>query len=92
MILSKNICIYKKEGKFLTYFNHINHIFLIWAGKNNELDQFYKDLNEKHPPIKFDSKALKSCSGFLDAGIYLHNGRLHTDIQKRKLIDKNTFT
>ena len=49
------------EGKSLTYFIHIDDIFLIWTGKKNELHQFFKDLNEKHPPIKFGYKALKDC-------------------------------
>ena len=72
------------EGKSLTYFRYINDIFLIWTRTKNELDQFFKDLNKKHPSIKFDYKASKDCIVFLDTEIYLHNGRLqHKDIQKR---------
>ena len=33
--------------------------FLIWTGTKNELDQFFKNLNKKHPSIKFDYKASK---------------------------------
>ena len=47
------------EGKSLTYFRYIDDIFLIWTGTKNELDQFFKDLNKKHPSIKFDYKGLK---------------------------------
>ena len=39
------------EGKSLTYFGYIDNIFLICTGTRNELDQFFKDLNEKHPSI-----------------------------------------
>ena len=36
------------EGESLTYFRYIDDIFLSWTGTKNELDQFFKDLNEKN--------------------------------------------
>ena len=51
------------EGKSLTFFMYIDDIS---TGIKNGLDQFFKDLNKKHPSIKFDYKALKNCIVFLD--------------------------
>ena len=53
------------EGKSLTYFRHIDDIFLIWTGTKNKLDQFFKYLNKKHPSIKFDYKASNNQIVFL---------------------------
>ena len=44
-------------------------MFLIWTGTKNELDQFFKDLNEKHPSIKFYCKSLNDRIVFLDTEI-----------------------
>ena len=49
-----NIFIDHFERKSLTYFKHIDDIFLIWIGVKNELDQFFKDLDKKHSSKKFD--------------------------------------
>ena len=68
------------EGESLTYFIYIDDIFLIRTRTKNELDQFFKDLNQKHPSVKFDYKASKDCIVFLDTEIYLQNGKLHTRI------------
>ena len=58
------------EGKSLTYFRYIDDTFLIWTGTKNELDQFFKDLNKKHPSIKFDYKTSKYRIVFVDTEIY----------------------
>ena len=78
------------EEKSLICFRYSDDIFLIWTGTKNELDQFFKDLNEKHPSIKFDYKASKNCIVFLETEIYLHNGKLHTKIY-RKETDRQHF-
>ena len=72
------------EGKSLTYFRYIDDIFLIWTGTKNEFDQFFKDLNEKHPSIKFVYKASKDRIVFLDTAIYLHNGKLQTKTYRKE--------
>ena len=55
---------------------------MIWTETNNELDQFFKDLNKKHPSIKFDYK--ENCITFLDTEIYLHNNKLHKKIYTKE--------
>ena len=57
---------------------------MIWTGTKNELDQFFKELNKKHPPIKFDYKASKDRIVFIGTEIYLHNGKLHTKIYRKE--------
>ena len=72
------------EGKSSTYLRYIDDIFLIWTGAKNELDQFFKDLNKKNLSIKFDYKASKNHIMFLDTEIYLHDGKLHTEIYRNE--------
>ena len=72
------------EGKSLTYLRYIGEIFLIWTGTKNELDQFFKDLNKKHPSIKFDCEVAKNRIVFVDTEIYLRNGKLHTKIYRKE--------
>ena len=71
------------EGKSLTYSRYIDDIFLIQTGTKNELNQFFKDLNKKHPSIKFDYKASKNRI-VPDTEIYLHNGKLHTKTNRKE--------
>ena len=78
------------EGKSLTYFRYIDDIFLIRIGTKNELHQFFKDLNKKHPTIKFDHKVSKDRIVVLATEIYLHNDKLHTKIY-RKETDRQHF-
>ena len=72
------------EGKSLTHFRYLNDIFLILTGTQNEFDQFFEDLKEKHPSINFEYKALKNRVAFLDTEVYLHNGKLHTKICRKE--------
>ena len=72
------------ERKSLTYFRYIDDIFLIWTGTKKELDQFFKDLNEKHPSIEFDHKASQNHIVFLDTEIYLHNDKLHLKLCRKE--------
>ena len=56
-----------------------------WSGQEqNELDQLFKDLNKKYLFIKFDYKASKVRIVILDTEIYLHNGKLHTEIYRKE--------
>ena len=57
---------------------------MIWTGAKNELDQFFKDLNKKNLSTKFDYKASKNLIMFLDIEIYLHDGKLHTEINRNE--------
>ena len=77
------------EGKSWTYFRYIDDILLIWTEAKNELDQFFKDLNKTYPSIIFDYKSLKDHIVFLDTEIYLHNGKLHTNIYRKETDRQN---
>ena len=72
------------EGKSLTYFRYIDGIFLNWTGTKDELVQFFKDLNNKHPSMKFGYKASKDRIVFLDTEVNLHNSKLHTRIYRKE--------
>ena len=72
------------EGPTLTYSRYIHDIFLIWTGTKNKLDHFFKDLNKKHPPIKFDCKASKNRIVFLATETYLRKDKLHTKIYRKE--------
>ena len=41
-------------------------------------------MNKKHTSIKLDYKALENCIVFLDARIYLQNGKLHKKIYRKE--------
>ena len=48
------------KGKVDFYFRHIDGIFFIWKSTEEELKNFFKEINKKHPSIKFDQKYSKS--------------------------------
>ena len=45
---------------------------LEWTWSKSELDQFLKDLNKKHPSIKFDYKVSQIGIAFLDTLKYIY--------------------
>ena len=47
------------------YLHFIDDIFMIWKGSKEQLDNFIKDLNEKHATIKFELKYRRNKSTFL---------------------------
>ena len=59
---------------------------MIWLGTKEELDDFHKYLNSKHPTIKFDTPQYNpennSCN-FLDMTISIKDGRIQTDLYKK---------
>ena len=59
-ILRENAYI-QKSG---TYFRYIDDIFLIWTGTENEVDQFFNDLNKKHSSKELDYKASETALRF----------------------------
>ena len=65
-------------------------MFLIWTGTKNGLEQFSKNLNKKHPSIKFDCKASKTRIVFLDTEIIYITANYTQRYIEKKLIE--TFT
>ena len=48
------------KGKVDFYLRHIDGTFFIWKSTEEELKNFFKEINKKHPSIKFDQKYSKS--------------------------------
>ena len=54
------------KGKVDLYLRYIDDIFFIWKGTEEELNNFFNEINKKHPSIKFDQKCSRSKKEFLD--------------------------
>ena len=52
----------------LIYLRFIENIFFIWTGSKTDLRKFLKELNKRHPSIKFEYE------------IYIKNNKLHSKI------------
>ena len=69
------------------YLRYIDDIF-IWKGTKEQLDNFNKDLNEKHPTIRFEFEISQKQVNFLDTTVYIAANK---EI-KTKLYTKETDT
>ena len=58
------------KGKVDLYLRYIDDIFFIWKGTEEELKNFFNEINKKHPSIKFDQKYSKLKIEFLDVLVY----------------------
>ena len=47
------------KGKVDLYLTYNDDIFFIWKDKEEELKNFFSEINKKHPSIKFDEKYSK---------------------------------
>ena len=74
------------KGKVDLYLKYIDEIFFIWKGTEEELKNFFNEINKKHRSIKFDQKYLRSKIKFLDVLIY-KNEQQNLD---KTLFKKNT--
>ena len=69
------------------YLRFIDDIFMIWTKSENELENFIKDLNTKHPSIKFDFKYSKDKIEILDTLVYIDQHKyqkLQTTLYKKQ--------
>ena len=74
------------KGKVDLYLKYIDEIFFIWKGTEEELKNFFNEINKKHRSIKFDQKYLRSKKKFLDVLVY-KNEQQNLD---KTLFKKNT--
>ena len=81
--------IYPFNNQYSTvYLRYIDDIFMIWKGTKEQLDNFNKDLNEKHPTIKFEFEISQKQVNFLDTTVYIAANKA----TKTKLYTKETDT
>ena len=83
-------CIYmdEVEQKFLEtqsknlliWLRYIDDIFFIWTHSEQELERFFKDLNNFTPNLRFTHEASKNCISFLDLKVKLIDGNLDTNL------------
>ena len=52
------------------FLRYIDDLFFIWKGTEEELKEFFKEINDVHPTIKFDYEFSKKKINFLDLTIY----------------------
>ena len=80
-----HICI---NGRKIINILWIHQWYIPDLERSKELGQFFKDLNKKHPSIRFNYKASKTCIALLDTEIHLSYSKLHT--MQRNKIDWHT--
>ena len=77
---------------FTLYLRYIDDIFMIWKGTKEQLDNFNKDLNEKHPTIKFEFEISQKQVNFLDTTVYIAaNKEIRRNYTQKKRICITTY-
>jgi hypothetical protein len=92
-------------GNLLMFKRFLDDLFQIFVGTTKQLHQFFKEINQIHPTMKFtmshtsvdsependrcDCEAKKSIP-FLDTSCSIENGRIETDLFKKET-DKNQY-
>ena len=68
-------------NKSLIYLRYIDSLFFIWTATEQELKQFFQEINQVHHTIKFDYKFSTKEINFLDLTICKYNkGTLATKV------------
>ena len=69
----------------ILYLRFIDDIFMLWKGTKEQLDNFIKDLNRKHPSIKFDIDISRKQVHCLDTTVYITDqNELRTNLYTKK--------
>ena len=72
------------KGKVDWYLRYIDDIIFIWKSTEGEPENFFNEINKKHPSIRFDKKYWKLKIEFLDIlGYKDEQQRLQTTILKK---------
>ena len=61
------------KNKSILFLRYNDNIFMVWTKSEKQLKDFINDLNQKHPPIKFDYKFDCKRIEFLDTLVYKIN-------------------
>ena len=69
------------RGLHRLYLRYIDDIFIIWTGTKERFKEFIKELNLRHPSIKFDYTISNKEVSFLDTIVYIDkNNKLQKKI------------
>ncbi len=69
------------NNKTRIFLRYIDDLFFIWKGTEDELKQFFEEINKVHATIKFDYKYSKKEIDFLDLTVYKDlTGKLATKV------------
>ena len=72
------------RGLHRLYLRYIDDIFIIWTGTKERFKEFVKELNLRHPSIKFDYNISNKEVSFLDTIVYIDkNNKLRTKLYKK---------
>ena len=74
----------------LVWWRFIDDVFAIWTHGEERLQMFLRELNNHHTSIKFTSNWSTEEVSFLDARVYIKNGRVETDLYT-KPTDKHQY-
>ena len=61
--------------KYLAYYRFVDDIFIVWTGTEEELLEFFDEINKVHDNIKFDSNYSKNSINFLDTTVFKNERR-----------------
>ena len=74
------------RGLHRLYLRYIDDIFIIWTGTKERFKEFVKELNLRHPSIKFDYNISNKEVSFLDTIVYIDkNNKLRTKLYPENL-------
>ena len=79
-----------QTGLPLGWWRFIDDVFTIWTHGEERLQMFLRELNNHHTSIKFSSNWSTEEVLFLDARVYIKNGRVETDLYT-KPTDKHQY-
>ena len=80
------------RGLHKLYLRYIDDIFIIWTGTKERFKEFMKEVNLRHPSIKFDHNISNKEVSFLDTIVYIDkNNKLQTKLYKKPTDRQNNL-
>ena len=68
------------ELKSYLWWRYIDHNYFLWRHREENLKEFIKQMNEKHPPTQFTGEWSQTSINFLGIAVPLINGKVTTDL------------
>ena len=79
------------NDKTKMFLRFIDDLFMIWTGSEQELLDFMRGLNKKHPSIKFEFKYSETKIEFLGVLVYKDNNNMLQTTIYRKQTDRQNY-